>query len=329
MAGWTAAQRDIRQIERATEAASALTRQLLAFARREVVRPRSLDLNAVVAEVEALLSRTIGEDVELVVHPSPGLPAIEADPGQLQQLLMNLAINARHAMPRGGLLSITTAPTGGGVQLIVTDTGHGMDPETLNRAFEPFFTTKPRGEGSGLGLATVYGIVTQAGGDVLLESTVGIGTTLTATVPVAVDQTVPSAHSDARHTSGGPETVLVLDDEDGIRDVAERILRRHGYHVIVASTGEEAVEQAEHHAGPIDVLLTDVVMPRTSGPAVAEAVRVRRPGVRVLFMSGYARPELASHGRLGEGVELLEKPFTEAALLAKLRLVLDDRSAHR
>lgn len=327
---WPTARRDIVQVERAAEAAAALTRQLLAFARREVVRPRVLDLDAVVTSVEGLLERTLGTDVELVVRPGAGDARVEADPGQLEQLLLNVAINARHAMPSGGVLTIETTartsathPDAGPDRLVlrVSDTGHGMDAETASRAFEPFFTTKPSGQGTGLGLATVYGIVTQAGGEVSIESAPGEGTTLTAAFPVVRPRGARSAaDDDPAAAAAGHETVLVLDDEPAVRDVVSRLLRRNGYTVLVAESGDEAIALARDHPGVIHALLTDVVMPKWSGPAVAAEIRPLRPSIRVLFMSGYAPP---TTGAGAPGPDLLEKPFTEAVLLARLREVLD------
>ena len=361
---WRTAQRDIAQIERAADAAAGLTRQLLSFARREVVRPTLMDLDGVVEEVESLLRRTIGEDIDLVVRRAGGL-GIEADPGQLQQLLMNVAINARHAMPEGGRLTIDTAAVelvgpspsgesaagsgrlepGSYARLRVTDTGHGMDAATVARAFEPFFTTRPPGEGTGLGLATVYGIATQAGGDVMLQSRRGAGTTITVWFPLRPDAIARGDPADRASTANatgeagspaaaadGPAgatavdasgaTVLVLDDEDGIRDIAERILSRNGYRVLVAATGLEAITIAERHPGPIDVLLTDAVMPRMSGRIAADAIVASRPSVRVLFMSGYASGQFATGGTLDRDVDLIEKPFTEATLLGRIRAAL-------
>jgi hypothetical protein len=334
---WQGPLSDIEQIELAAERAARLTHQLLAFARREVVQPQVLSLNEAIAGMEQILRRTIGEHVELLVSLTEPLPSVLADPGQIEQVVLNLAINARDAMPSGGLLSIDTSvveggedssgeapvPAGAYVRLRVSDTGSGMPAEVRNRAFEPFFTTKPKGEGSGLGLATVYGIVTQAGGRARLYSEEGIGTTVTVLLP-ATDQTISGS---GRHQGtapvGGSETVLVVEDEDAMREVTRRILQRNGYQVITAGNGPEAIDLAASYAGPIDLLLTDVIMPKMQGNAVAEAVSHARPDLRVLFMSGYAQPVLGSHGNLEDGVTLVEKPFTEPTLLAKVRDVLD------
>ncbi len=333
---WQTVRDDVAQIQRAAERATHLTRQLLAFARREVVRPTVLNLNEVVAEVQQLLQRTIGEHVSLVTNLAADLWPLKADAGQIEQVLVNLAVNARDAMPTGGQLTIEThnvvvdddyvstragVDTGPHVRLRVSDTGCGMTRDVLDRVFEPFFSTKPKDEGSGLGMATVYGIITQASGYVQLYSEPGLGTTVVALFPVTPDaagrdeaiETEPQRH-DGR--------VLVVEDEDAIREVARRILARNGYDVVVARTPMEAVAIAESDPGEFRLLLTDVVMPGMLGKEVAERVCALRPGVRVLFMSGYAQPVLASQGTLDDGVVLVEKPFSERSLLEKIHEVL-------
>jgi CheY-like chemotaxis protein len=305
-----------------------LTHQLLAFARREVVRPRVLDLNAVLADVEALLRRSIGEHIRLLVRPAPDLPPISADPGQIEQLLVNLALNARDAMPSGGNLVIDTARWDRDqVRLRVSDSGRGMGPEVIERAFEPFFTTKPSGEGTGLGLATVYGIVTLAGGVVNISSEVGVGSTVTVLFPAAAAASSAPAPDSAspphRDAAGRGETVLVVEDEAPLRDVAGRILSGAGYHVLAADGGVQALELAALHEGAIDLLLSDVVMPGMLGKELAERLVHARPDTRVLYMSGYAQPVLASQGTLEPGVALLEKPFTANDLLRAVRQRLD------
>ncbi len=330
---WHSVARDMQQIQRATERGIALTHQLLAFGRREVVRPRVLSLNAVVAEVKELLIRSIGEHVQLVTEPTVGLWPVKADSGQIEQILVNLAVNARDAMPTGGTLTIDTdnvvvdsdsePPAGRYVRLRVADTGVGMPQEVIARIFEPFFTTKPKGEGTGLGLATVYGIVKQAGGDVQVSSEPGAGTTFTVLLPVTDEAPVEVEVPAAGPPSGGGETILVVEDEPAMREVTRRILGRNGYEVVLAETPLDALELAGNHDGPIDLLLTDVVMPKMLGKDVAERVRTLRPEVKVLFMSGYARPVLARGGTLEPGVTLLEKPFSELVLLAAVRQVLD------
>jgi PAS domain S-box-containing protein len=331
---WHTVARDMQQIQRATERGIALTHQLLAFARREVVRPRVLSLNDVVSDVKELLIRSIGEHVELVTQPLPGLWSVKADPGRIEQILVNLAVNARDAMPGGGTLTIGTdnmvvgnesgVPAGRYVRIQVEDTGTGMPRDVIARAFEPFFTTKPKGEGTGLGLATVYGIVKQSGGDVQIASEPGVGTTFTVLLPatdeggVAVERSVVEGAP-----SGAGETVLVVEDESAIREVAERILRRSGYEVLMTGSPLDALELAGRHDGQIHLLITDVVMPKMLGKDVAERIRALRPDVKVLFMSGYARPVLANSGTLEPGVRLLEKPFSESVLLEAVREALD------
>jgi signal transduction histidine kinase len=323
---------DSAEIRKAGERATRLTRQLLSFARREVVRPRVLDLTGVVLEMEELLRRTIGEHVVLKTSLAPDLWPIMADHGQLEQILLNLAVNARDAMPDGGTLTLDTENVeadaafvsshpslepGRYVRLRVSDSGIGMDRATAARAFEPFFTTKASGDGTGLGLATVHGIVAQAGGSVQIYSEPGLGTTFTILLPTtdapvpgrAGDDTVPPAR-------GRGETILVVEDEPALLEVTRRILDENGYEVLAAAGGAEALRLADEHPGEIDVLLTDVVMPEMLGKEVAERLTAARPGVRVLFMSGYAQPVIELTG------EIIDKPFTEAALLARLRALL-------
>jgi PAS domain S-box-containing protein len=328
-----AAALDVAQIERAAERAAALTHQLLAFARREVVRPRVLDLNTVVADVEELLRRTIGADVLLSTELAPDIRPVLMDPGQVEQVLMNVAVNARDAMTRGGTLRIETtnidvdvdfeAPASPYVRLRISDTGRGMSAEVLDRAFEPFYTTKPEGMGTGLGLATVYGIVSQAGGSVTARSRLGVGTTLTILLPATEEIAVPVVEAPAVRHRGNGETVLVVEDEDALRAVTERILIGHGYQVLVAADGVEAVALAGSHDGEISLLVTDVVMPKMAGNEVADRIRAARPGTEVLFMSGYARNDLASRSLLDGDVHLIEKPFTAEALLQRAGQILD------
>jgi PAS domain S-box-containing protein len=330
---WHAVARDMQQIQRATDRGIALTHQLLAFGRRELVRPRVLSLNAVVAEVKELLVRSIGEHVELVTAPATGLWPVKADPGQIEQVLVNLAVNARDAMPGGGTLTIGTdnmlvgnesgVPAGRYVRLRVEDTGTGMPRDVIARAFEPFFTTKPKGEGTGLGLATVYGVVKQSGGDVQITSEPGVGTTFTVLLPVTDEVPIEMEELVVGLPSGCGETVLVVEDEPAIGEVARRILRRSGYEVLMTESPLDALELASRHDGEIDLLITDVVMPRMLGKDVAERIRALRPEMKVLFISGYARPALASSGTLEPGVTLLEKPFSESVLLEAVRQVLD------
>ncbi len=335
---WQPVLKDVQRIERAAESAARLTHQLLAFARREVVQPRSLDINAVIRELEPLLRRTLGEHIEFVTSLGSGLRPVLIDPGHLEQVLTNLAVNARDAMRVGGTLTIDTENVdvdvayavgraglkpGRYVRLRVSDTGTGMDKETLQRAFEPFFTTKPKGEGTGLGLATVYGIVTQAGGYISLYSELGLGTRIAVLLP-ATDQAPQSSESlVSKQSEMAGETVLVVEDAEDLREVVGRILTDAGYRVIVAASGPDAVKAAQAHADHIDLLLTDVVMPHMLGPELAEQIAAMRPGLRVLFMSGYAEPMLGSSGTLEPGVMLIEKPFTAPVLLARVREVLE------
>ncbi|HEU0042302.1 MAG TPA: ATP-binding protein [Jiangellaceae bacterium] len=318
---------DAQQVIKAGERGTALTHQLLAFARREVVRPQVLDLNEVISEVEEMLRRSIGEHITLLVRPGTDLPTVTCDRGQVEQVLVNLAVNARDAMPNGGNLVIDTGRHGDFVRLRVSDSGKGMAPDVVERAFEPFFTTKGRGDGPGLGLATVYGIVTQANGEVSIASSPGLGTTVTVLLPasrVGSEQTGAADTLAAQSTAGRGETLLVVEDEDALREVAGRILSGAGYRVLAAECGAAALELAGRHDGTIDLLLSDVVMPGMLGKELAERLTAARPDTRVLYMSGYAQPVLHSQGTLDPGVALLEKPFTADDLLAAVRKRLDD-----
>jgi PAS domain S-box-containing protein len=334
---WQTVRDDIKQVQRAADRAADLTHQLLAFARREVVQPRVMSVNDVVTGVRQLLVRTLGEHVQLVTALTEDLGLVVADPGQVEQVLVNLAVNARDAMPNGGTLTIETTNTvvdeeyaasraeispGPYVCVKVSDTGAGMPTDVIDRAFEPFFTTKPKGEGSGLGLATVYGIVTQAGGNVRIYSESGLGTTVTVLFPVTEQPAGGQPPSAGQARGGGGETVLVVEDEAALREVTRRILSRNGYEVIVAANGPEAIDVGAGRPGQIDILLTDVVMPHMQGKEVAERVRAAQPGLRVLFMSGYTQGLLGAQGVLEPGINLIEKPFSEASLLAKLRAML-------
>jgi two-component system cell cycle sensor histidine kinase/response regulator CckA len=335
----TAIVSDAQQVVRAGERGTDLTHQLLAFARREVVRPEVLDLDGTIADVQHLLRRSIGEHITLTTRPGADLPPITADPGQIEQILVNLALNARDAMPAGGTLVIDTSELdveafddatgselepGRYVRLRVCDSGTGMAHDVVERAFEPFFTTKRSGEGTGLGLATVYGIVTQAGGAVSIASELGVGTTVTVLLPAAdvmAAETRPVAPAPV--TAGHGETLLVAEDEAPLRDVVGRILCGAGYQVLAADGGAQALELAERHDGRIDLLVSDVVMPGMLGKDLAEKLVAVRPDTRVLYMSGYAQPVLASQGTLDPGVVLLEKPFTATDLLRAVRDRLD------
>ncbi len=337
-AEWVAIAHDARQIERAARRGGELTRQLLAFARKDVSRPRVLNVNDVITEVEDMLRRSIGAHITLTLTLADSIGLVLADAGQMEQVLVNLAVNARDAMPDGGTLAISTASvivgpdyvTGGTrpepgeyVRLRVSDTGVGMPPEVAARAFEPVFTTKPKGEGTGLGLATIHGIVAQSGGHAQIYSEPGLGTTFTVLLP-ATEAAVPVAEAPARREpAGSGETVLVVEDEPAMLEVTRRILEENGYVALTAGRGSEAIRIASEHAGAIDLLLTDVVMPQMLGKEVAERITEMRPDVHVLFMSGYAQPLDASPGTLDPDVVLLQKPFSETGLLSKVREALD------
>jgi len=331
--------RQVKLIQQTGQRASALTQQLLAFSRRQVLQPRVLQLDSVVSGMEKMLHRLIGEDVELVIRPDTGPGWVEADPGQLEQVIMNLAVNARDAMPRGGRLTIETASVelestvaeqhagarpGRFERLVVTDTGSGMDAETRAHLFEPFFTTKGPGQGTGLGLATVYGIVSQSSGFVWVDSEPGRGATFTIHLPsvAAPAETIAPGPADPEAPRGS-ETVLLVEDEEDLRDMTHEILESHGYRVLTARHGGEALSISERHRGVIDLLLTDVVMPQMSGPVLAESLRARHAGLRVLYMSGYTADAIGRHGVLEAGLALLHKPFTPDALTRKVRELLD------
>ncbi|MBI5444545.1 MAG: response regulator [Deltaproteobacteria bacterium] len=328
------------QVQKAAERAAGLTGQLLAFSRKQVVEPRVLDLNAVVLDTEKMLRRLIGEDVELTVSLSPDLRPVRIDPGQVEQILLNLAVNARDAMPEGGSLAIETALVelgedyvalregarpGPHVLLAVSDAGCGMDRDTLSHIFEPFFTTKERGHGTGLGLATVYGIVKQAGGHIWAYSEPGRGSAFKIYLPPAEGAAEAlRARDTAAAAPRGTETVLVVEDEAPVRALVRKILSGLGYTVLEAPGPDDALSAADDHAGPLHLLLTDVVMPGMGGPKLAEAVTATRPGVKVLYMSGYLDDAIVRHGVLERGTRFLQKPFTTLALARKVREVLDE-----
>jgi two-component system, cell cycle sensor histidine kinase and response regulator CckA len=329
---------DVDEIIDGAERAAALTRQLLAFSRRQILAPSILDLNQVVENLSRMLRRLIGEHVNLVTELSPGVGHLRADPGQIEQMLVNLAVNARDAMPNGGTLWIRTnvstehETTRGGdrswVVLTVTDTGNGMDEATRKRIFEPFFTTKGPGKGTGLGLATVYGIVQQSGGRIEVCSEPGRGATFTVYFPTVDAPVAPPVPAPEHASPRGTETVLLVEDEGAVRTIAHRVLERRGYRVLVAASGAEALAIDARHAGAIDLVVTDVIMPEMSGPALVEKLTARRPGLPVLFMSGYADRFLTEVGELPAGALLLQKPFTPSDLARDVRAVLD-RAAQR
>jgi len=330
---------DIAEIRKAAERAAGLTRQLLAFSRQQVMQVRVLDLNDVVADTQNMLGRLLGEDIALVTRLDPALGAVKADPGQLEQVIMNLAVNARDAMPGGGKLTIETANAelddtyvrehfparpGSYVMLAVSDTGTGMSDEVQSHLFEPFFTTKEKGKGTGLGLATVYGIVKQSGGYIWVYTEPGHGTTFKIYLPrVAGAPAQRASGPKASPVGAGTETVLLAEDEAAVRAVARHALERQGYTVLEASSGEAALDLAERHSGRIHLLLTDVIMPGMNGRALALRLSELRPDLRVVYMSGYTEEAITRHGVLEPGLTYVQKPFTPEGLARKVREVLD------
>lgn len=326
---------DVEQILQAAERASALIRQLLAFSRTQALAPQVIDLNHLLLDVEKLLHRLLGEDVELAVIPAPDLGLVQVDPAQIEQVLFNLAVNARDAMPAGGTLTIETAnvvraesaAAGEYVLLTVSDSGSGLNAEVKAHLFEPFFSTKEPGQGIGLGLATVYGIVTQHGGDIEVQSEPDRGTTFRIYLPRVFGRLIEEpAPYDHTVVPSGRETVLLAEDDAVVRGLAARTLRALGYTVLEAALGEEALRTAGEHDGPIHLLLTDVVMPRGDGATLAAQVAALRPGIRTLFTSGYAAEGLARYA-LPEDAAFIQKPFTSASLARQVRAVLDSARA--
>lgn len=328
----------IEEIKRAAERASGLTRQLLAFSRKQVLQPKLFDLNHLVTDMTKMLQRLIGENIEMTTIIGPEAP-ITADPGQMEQVLMNLVVNARDAMPNGGRLTIETAPVefdetyvashlnvqpGNYVMLAVSDTGQGMDADTRKHIFEPFFTTKEQGKGTGLGLSTVYGIVKQSGGDIWLYSEPGQGTVFKVYLPAAnsVEQQATAA-ADRSELPRGTETILIVEDEPKIRELAIDCLSFCGYDVMSAGNGMEALDLLKETKRPIDLLLTDLVMPKLSGRELSEQVSIIQPSAKVLFMSGYTNDAIVNHGLLDGATSLIQKPFTLEALVRRVREVLD------
>ena len=327
------------EIEKAGQRAASLTKQLLAFSRQQVLTPEVLDLNALASDLERMLPRLLGEDIQISMKLSPELGRVKADRSQIEQVILNLAINARDAMPSGGQLKIETANVeldqaytwthpgsraGTYVRLTMSDTGTGMDAETLAHIFEPFFTTKEPGKGTGLGLATVYGVVKQSSGYIWVESTPGKGAEFQVYLPRYVGKSPAEEQKpDRGGRLAGSETILLVEDAEPLRKLAQKFLEMGGFHVVSANSGEEALQVAAQHPGTFDLLLTDVVMPGMNGRALAERLVPREPGMKVLYMSGYTDNFIAGHGVLEEGVHLLHKPFTEDVLLGKVRDVLD------
>jgi two-component system cell cycle sensor histidine kinase/response regulator CckA len=330
----------MEEVKKAADRAAGLTSQLLAFSRRQFVATKVVDLNAIVTNMDGMLRRLLGEDIiELCSELDPGLGAIKADPGQIEQIVMNLAVNARDAMPTGGRLTVETRnisigkgprretmalDPGDYVLLAVKDTGHGMDEETQSHLFEPFFTTKAKGKGTGLGLSTVYGIVKQSGGMIGVESKIGKGTTFKIFFPRVdgVAQSGPAAPANAGRVHGR-ETILLVEDEPAVRGLVHETLRLHGYTVLEARHGIEALLTGTRHLGPIHLLLTDVVMPQMSGPEVAEKLTSVRPEIKVLYMSGYPDHPVFAQGGIKRDTAFLQKPFTPNVLVQKVREVLD------
>jgi two-component system cell cycle sensor histidine kinase/response regulator CckA len=327
------------EIEKAGERAASLTKQLLAFSRQQVLTPAILCLNTLASDMEGMLPRLLGEDVEVSLALDPGLDNVKADQSQIEQVIMNLAVNARDAMPTGGKLKIQTANAtfdqaytqthpgsrvGNYVLLAVTDTGTGMDAGTLTNIFEPFFTTKERGKGTGLGLATVYGIVKQSNGYIWVDSVPGKGTSFEIYLPRHVGEArVEGRKVDSTENLRGSESILLVEDAEPLRKLAQTLLTAAGFRVLSAGSGEEALEVASHSGVAFDLLLTDVVMPGMNGRVLAEQLLPRQPGMKVLFMSGYTDSFIAGHGVLDPGTNLLHKPFTEDVLIRKTREVLD------
>jgi len=329
---------DQQELLKAAHRAASLTQQLLAFGRQQVLQPRILDLNGVVSEMRDMLGRVIGEDCELATLLEPDLGSVWADPGQTGQIVMNLAANARDAMPTGGRLTIQTRNAeldaaaaschppmrpGRYVMLAVSDTGVGMDAATQSRIFEPFFTTKETGKGTGLGLATVYGIVKQSSGFIWVYSEVGVGTTFKIYLPRIDGAAEPLAHEEPSPLVRGSETVLLVEDEQSLRNIIRDTLEENGYTVLVAGDGVQALQVADEHGADIHLIVTDVIMPGMSGGQVAAEITRIRPRVKALFVSGYTHEALSRHGALGLRTAFLSKPFTAAALLRKCRELLD------
>ncbi len=330
------------QIARSSEQATILTKQLVAFSRKQMLQPRVLDLNQVVLDAEHLLQRVMGANVQVVACLDPGLDPVRADVGQLEQVIVNLALNARDAMPHGGRLTLETTnvelgpdaigPTdtvtpGRYALLAISDTGSGMDEETRARVFEPFFTTKGLGKATGLGLSTVHGIVHQSGGRILVYSELGIGTTFKIYLPAQARTAGTPEPAPSARVSGSSEVVLLVENEDTVRRMIQQVLERQGYEVIVARNGEEAIEVAHPQLDRIDLVLTDVVMTGMSGRQLAEHLSSQRPNLRVLFMSGYAEDAIVHHGVLDPSIDFILKPFLPKALSLKVRDVLDRREA--
>jgi signal transduction histidine kinase len=337
--------RDVGEIKKSSERAAALTRRLLTFSRKQMLAPRVFDLSAVAINMGELLRQLIGEDVQLIVKCSATEAKVRADPTQVEQVILNLAVNARDAMPHGGVLTIETShlalnetltrehlniPPGPYVVMTVSDTGCGMDKATASRVFEPYFTTKAEGRGSGLGLSTVYGIVTQSGGAIQVESEPGSGSTFTVLLPAAhEDVTLAEPSVLSSEAVRGSEVVLLVEDEEAVRQLVRAILECEGYTVLEARNGTEAVRVAVEYPEPVDLLLTDTVMPGMSAREARQRLTTLHPGMAVLYMSGYSDDIMLGHQLLDGGIPFLQKPFTPEVLLRKVRDVLEERRLRR
>jgi len=334
---------EIEEIKAAGEKAAALTRQLLAFSRKQIIQPKVVGLNELLSGMEKMLGRLIGENIELVTILEPALWPVKADPGQIEQVIMNLTINSRDAMPKGGKLIIETANVdlnrnyfrnhgikeeqpGPYVMLAVSDTGIGMDKETREHIFDPFYTTKETGKGTGLGLSTIYGVVRQSNGFVWVYSEPGRGSTFKVYLPRA-EENVGAEEQERIPVGepGGSETVLIVEDNDSLRRLARTVLKQKGYKVLEAENGEEALRVSNEHEGAIDLLVTDVVMPKKSGRETAERLQQIYPRMKVIYMSGYTDNAIVQHGVLEPGLNFIEKPFSPADLARKVREVLDKK----
>jgi signal transduction histidine kinase/CheY-like chemotaxis protein len=331
---------DLLQIEKAGQRAASLTSQLLSFSRKQMLQPELLDLNVAINDMNLMLRRLLGENIELIMSAQPNLGSVYADPGQIQQIVMNLAVNARDAMTRGGKLIIETSyvevdesyirswpfmKKGSYIMIAVSDNGIGMDAATQARIFEPFFTTKEKGKGTGLGLSTVYGIVKQSNGFILVDSEMGKGTTFKVYFPCIDGEASKSTNqNDSLDAAQEDETILLVEDEDSVRALAHRILSERGYNVLEAADGVEALKRAQEFGGTIDLVLTDVVMPGISGTTLIARLGTMRPGIKSLYMSGYTDDSIINHGFLDSSVAFLQKPFTVQNLAQKVREVLSD-----
>jgi two-component system, cell cycle sensor histidine kinase and response regulator CckA len=329
----------IEEIKKASDRASGLTRQLLAFSRKQILQPKVLDLNIVVTDLEKMVRRLIGEDIDLLTITSPVLGKVKADPGQIEQVLLNLIVNSRDAMPEGGKLTIETRNVvhseeyaqrhatlpGPYVMLAVSDTGCGMDARIQPHVFEPFFTTKGSGQGTGLGLATVYGIVKQSGGNIWIYSEVGRGSTFKVYLPRVDELAEGEDEVSSKSIPQGTEMILLVEDEEQVRTIMKHILEGQGYHVLSASNGEEALSISQDLELDIKLVITDVVMPGMSGRELAERLLTVRPSLPVLFMSGYTDDAIVRHGLLDEKLNFIQKPFDSAGVARKVREVLDSQ----